>query len=266
MTSVLKDHWGAHACQWSHIGSPLRPGQQDVALMAGWLGDNPGYGLLLGVTPELMVLSDRMVAQDRDRTMLDRVWRPRTPQQTAQQGDWLADADDGLQFDFAVGDGSLNMLAYADDYKQLFLRLRQRVRDGGLLLVRVFCAPEQSESLKVVLAAAVQGSIGSFHAFKWRLAMAMVAQQHDANISVQLIHQGFEELVADRGQLAQAAGWALADIDTIDAYRDSDLAYSFPTRTALRLALPDYCEEIGSACGSYEMAERCPVIALRIRR
>lgn len=269
MAEAPKDHWQAHARQWSRIGGPLRPGDEDVALMARWLGERPGHGLLLGVTPELTALSDSLLALDRDGAMIDRLWRPRTAQQKAQQGDWLDPAVDGVQFDFAVGDGSLNMLSYVGDYARLFARLRERLRDDGLLLLRVFCTPEQGETPEAVLAAARQGGIGSFHAFKWRLAMAMVAQQRgpdSANIGVHHIHQRFEELAPDRAQLAAAAGWLTADIDTIDVYRDSATVYSFPTRSQFRAALPDYVEEIGSAHGAYELAERCPVIALRLHR
>ena len=263
---MQKDHWQAHARQWQHIGAPLRPCAEDVALMAGWLGQRPGHGLLLGVTAELTALSDRLLALDRDGAMIERVWRPRTPQQTAQRGDWLEIAPQGPHFDFAAGDGSLNVLADAGQYRQLFDHLRPRLRDGGLVVLRVFCTPEQGETPEAVLAAARRGGIGSFHAFKWRLAMAMVAQQGDATIAVERIGQRFGQLVPDRAGLAALAGWPAADIDTIDVYRDSTVAYSFPTRAQLRLALPDYCEEIGSAHGSYELAECCPVIALRMRR
>ena len=268
MVTEIRDHWQAHAQQWSRIGSPLRPSDEDVALMANWLGGQPGHGLLLGVTAELTVLSDSLLAQDRDAAMIARLWRPRTPQQMARQGDWLAPVDDPDQFDFAAGDGSLNAIAYADEYVCLFERLRERLRDGGLLLLRVFCTPEQAETPHAVLAAARRGDIGSFHAFKWRLAMAIVAQQgaDDANICVDRIYRQFQELVTDRAQLAASAGWLAADLDTIDVYRDSPTIYSFPTRSQLRAALPDYFEEIGSGSGSYELAERCPVIALRLRR
>lgn len=269
MTTESKDHWRAHAQQWSRIGSPLRPSDEDVALMAGWLGgqpDQPGHGLLLGVTPELTVLSDSLLALDRDGAMIARLWRPRTPRQTAQQADWLDAASDDARFDFAAGDGSINAIAYADDYSRLFARLRERLRDNALLVLRVFCTPEHGETPEAVLAAANQGGIGSFHAFKWRLAMAMVARRRDPNICVHDIREQFQALVPDRARLAAAAGWPAADIDTIDVYRDSPTVYSFPTRSQLRAALPDYCEEIGCGNGTYELAERCPVIAFRFHR
>jgi hypothetical protein len=268
MATESKDHWQAHAQQWSRIGSPLRPSDEDVALMAGWLGERPGHGLLLGVTAELTALSDSLLAQDRDGAMIARLWRPRTPQQTARQADWLDAASDDTLFDFAAGDGSINAIAYADEYSRLFARLRERLHDKALLVLRVFCTPEQGETPEAVLAAARQGGIGSFHAFKWRLAMAIVAGQGDPNIRVHDIREQFQALVAeaDRAELAAAAGWLAADIDTIDVYRDSPTVYSFPTRSQLRAALPSYCEEIGSGSGTYELAERCPVIAFRFHR
>lgn len=257
------DHWQRHARQWSHIGSPLRPSEEDVALMRQLLGEDPGRGLLLGVTPELTALSDEMVAVDRDAAMIDRLWRPRGKGHMAMQADWLTLPLAGRHFDFAVGDGSLNVLRHVEDYRRLFCQMRRQLRDGGLLVLRVFCAPALAETPEQVHAAALRREIGSFHAYKWRLAMALVARDGSANVPVAAIHAAFELLAPRRSDFADLAGWALADVDTIDVYRGSGLSYSFPTLEQLRLALPGNCEEVALRHGGYELAERCPVIALR---
>lgn len=260
-----QDHWRQHARQWSHIGSPLRPADEDVQLMRDLLGPDPGRGLLLGVTPELTALSDEMVAVDRDAAMIDRVWRPRGGGHMAMQADWLTLPLAGQPFDFAAGDGSLNVLSHGDEYRRLFEQMRRQLRPGGMLVLRVFCAPPDAETPEQVRDAALRREIGSFHAFKWRLAMALTARAGDPNIPVVQIRAAFESLAPQRVEFAQRAGWAPADVDTIDVYRGSALSYSFPTLEQLDRVLPHDCELVARRHGSYELAERCPVIALRFR-
>lgn len=260
------DHWQAHARQWSRIGSPLRPGEEDVAIMRAILGAAPGVGLLLGVTPELTALSERLISVERDAAMIERHWAPRGSGQCVRMGDWLELPLAPDSVDFAAGDGSLNMLRHAGAYTRLFGQLHACLRDQAALALRVFSAPEHPETPQQVLDDALCGAIGSFHAFKWRLAMALVAQAGDPNIAVSAIGEAFGRLAPSRDTLAQLAGWPRADIDTIDAYRSSPAVYSFPTLAQLRAAIPAGFEEVGVFYGSYELAQCCPVIALRLHK
>lgn len=260
-----EDHWHAHARQWASIGSPLRPGTEDLALMRQMLGPVPGRGLLLGVTPELTSLSEKMVAVDRDAAMIARIWRPRTQSQMVMQDDWLELPMPGEEFDFAVGDGCLNVLAYRD-YRRLYAQLQRQLRNAALLVVRVFAAPERAETPAMVLQAALRRQIGSFHAFKWRLAMAVTAERGHPDLPVAHLYQRFAMLVPERAALAGATGWSADEIGTIEVYRGSGLSYSFPTLAQLQQSLPAYCHQLSVACGSYELAERCPVIALRFEK
>ncbi|MDC8757199.1 hypothetical protein [Janthinobacterium fluminis] len=260
------DHWQAHARQWSRIGGPLRPGAEDVGIMRRILGPQPGLGLLLGVTAELSALSDNMVAVERDATMIARQWRPRGPGQSVRQGDWLALPFGADSFAFAAGDGSLNMLRHPDGYGRLFEQLRVCLRDQGRLALRVFTAAHDNETPQAAADAALRGDIGSFHAFKWRLAMALVARAGQPDIAVAAIHAAFDALLPDRALLASRAGWARADIDTVDVYRDSPAVYSFPTLRQVRQAVPAGYAELGVFHGSYELAERCPILAWSLHK
>ena len=101
------------------------------------------------------------------------------------------------------------------------------------LVVRLFVAPEpgEIEAVEDVIEAAECGAIGTFHAFKWRLAHALTARRGDANVPV--------------------------------AYRTSRTAYCFPTLTAFRAGLPPGWTIEAVSTGQYELAERCPVMVLR---
>ena len=217
-------------------------------------------GLLLGVTPELAGLAEDMVAIDRNSAMINDI-----SQGKVVYGQWLELPFPDASFDFAVGDGSLNMLHYLDDYRLLFGQLKKALKSQAKIIFRVFTAPEESENVDGVFNAAFAGGIGSFHAFKWRLAMAMVAENGEANIKVGQIYKVFNDRILEREKLAKASGWLRQDIDTIDVYEDSDVVYSFPTLAQLRMASSELVEEVSITHGNYELAECCPVITLRLR-
>jgi hypothetical protein len=260
------DHWQHFARRWASIGAPLRPGEEDLAMMQGLLGPTPGHGLMLGVTPELTALSDTMVAVERDAAMIECQWRPRGASQTVRKGDWLDMPLARNSVDFAVGDGSLNVLRHAHGYVRLFGQLRGCLRDRAMVVLRIFACNELNETVSDVVNAATEGGIGSFHAFKARLAMAMAMEQGDPNIGVIRIRDTFDRLFPDRARLALCTGWPVRQIDTIDIYRQSEVAYSFPTLSQLRLVIPDDFEEIALLRGSYELAQNCPILALRLHK
>lgn len=221
-----------------------------------------GSCLLLGVTPELAGLSANLVAIDHNVAMIHANWSGNAPGKHAIQGDWLNLPFSANAFDVAIGDGSLSVLSFPLQYEKFFSELQQVLKPGGKLLLRLFASPELSERCVDVCDAALDGKIGSFHAYKWRLAMAIIAETANPNIRVAAIHETFERLLPDRQQLAAAAGWSAADIATIDVYRGSAINYSFPTLAQLRRTIPPSFRETGLLHGTYELAERCPTLLL----
>ncbi|MCX5742901.1 MAG: class I SAM-dependent methyltransferase, partial [Proteobacteria bacterium] len=108
-------HWVHHARQWARIGAPLRPGPEDVAIMASLTG-GVRRALLLGVTPELATLAwpadATLVAVDRSRAMIGAIFPSTQIRAQALVGDWCAlPLADGA-IDLAVGDGCLTNLPY----------------------------------------------------------------------------------------------------------------------------------------------------------
>lgn len=263
-------HWAAHARQWSLVGSPLRPHADDVAIVRDWLDTTtaPGAcGVLLGATPELAQPATQrsVIALDRERAMLDMLQRIGPAQNThAIQGNWLAPPFADHSVDFALGDGSFNLLSYPRDYHALFGALHCVMRTDGALIVRLFARPDDEETCAAVIAAAFESRIGSFHAFKWRFAMALVARNRHPDIGVADIHREFDAWVPDRDALALDAGWTRSAIDTIDVYRDADAVYSFPTLEEWRVVAARYGREVACVHGRYELAERCPLLLYRM--
>lgn len=257
-TPSSSDHWQVHARQWRHIGSPLRPCLEDVAMFSK--ATHPGRSVLLGVTPELADISFSITAVDNNQAMLETVWPGNLPDRNAVRGDWLrlpfaADCQDNI-----VGDGCPVLLAYPDQHRQFFTEAARVLRLGGRMVVRVFVAPDKAESCSEVRKAALAGRIGSFHAFKWRLAMALIGESEKPVIEVREVSATFEDHFPDRQLLADCTGWPLADIATIDAYSSSDAIYSFPTLAQLRAIVPPMLSEVACEYGSYELADCCPVM------
>jgi SAM-dependent methyltransferase len=290
LDTTAADHWSAHARQWSRIASPLRPHVDDIAAMRNLLHghlcpqssadvESTGCGLLLGVTPELAQLNDDIIAIDRTRAMLDMLHSDtRLSQSTTQprnhtssiaqrsvHGDWLALPFAAHSIDFAIGDGSFNLLRYPQDYHALFGQLRGVLKPGAPLVARIFTAPALGETCAAVVVDAYARRISNFHAFKWRFAMALVERNRNPNIGVADIYREFNAWIPDRKALAESSGWSHSAIGTIDVYRNSPAIYSFPSAEEWSVIAARYSEEIGRVIGNYELAERCPIVAQRFR-
>lgn len=262
MTS--RDHWPLHARQWARIGSPLRPAPEDIAICEhaarDWAERNGRAPrvLLLGVTPEIATMrwpaGTSLVAVDRSEAMIGAVFPAGAGQAIA--GEWLALPCGDASIDWAIGDGCASTLAFPTEYHRFAAELGRVLAPGGELVLRLFALPDAPESLADVARDLAAKRIASFHALKWRIAMAI--QPADRNVRVVEIWRAFEQLVPDRGALA----WSDETIATIDAYRESDVAYSFPTLDEARAALAGFVETARHVPG-YELGDRCPTLVLQ---
>jgi hypothetical protein len=203
-----------------------------------------------------------MVAMDNSMAMIRALWNPSLPGQYAVQGDWLAMPFAKRSVHVAMGDGSLTLLSYPAQYITLFEGLARILRTGSKVVIRLFVNPGQAESCDDVCQAALAGTIKSFHAFKWRLSMAIAAQSPDYNLNVSQTHAAFNRLLPNRERLAAITGWSMQTIETIDLYQGSPARYSYPKLSQVRQILPLGFKEVGLQYGSYELAERCPILIL----
>jgi len=250
-------HWQSMAKGWHRLGPPLRPCPEDVEHFHRALGNTPGACLLLGVTPELAGLSARLTALDNSADMIRALW----PQdRRAVRGDWLDMPFEDASFDHVIGDGCPVLLGHPLQHERLFAEAARVLRPGGRLLLRVFVGAEQPETSEQVCSLALAGGIRGFHAFKWRLSMALAAQARDHTFHIADTLHTFDRLLPDRARLAAITGWPMRDIETIDFYRGSSARYSYPPLSALRSIVPLELHEVEVRHGSYELAERCPIL------
>jgi SAM-dependent methyltransferase len=260
---MSENHWLDYHTRWARLRPPLRPDADVVAAVARAFSAHRGDTLLLGVTPELADVAPDVTAVDRSESMIASVWPGDTPRRRAVKADWLALPFEPARFDAAVGDGSLNAVESPHGHATLLGEVARVLRPGGRAVIRVFRRPDPCECVADVIADALGARIATFHGFKWRLAMALAAERLRANLPVIDILAAFERAVPDRDVLAHRAGFAAADIETIDVYRGSREVYSFPSEEELLRVVPPGlvgAELVGA--GAYELAERCPLLVL----
>jgi hypothetical protein len=266
--------WTAHAKQWRLIDVPLRPSPEDLLVyeerVAGWQRTHPSHrvhGLLLGVTAELATMSwpagTSLLAVDRSHPMVSNVW-PRPAHGAAICADWRALPLGAASRDVALGDGAFSMLPSPQGYEAFVRNLRRVLTDDGLLVLRCYCSPEKREPVAQVFADLHARRIASFHAFKWRLAMAL-QQSTGEGIRLADIWDCWSAEVPDPDALAARCGWPAEVVRGIQIYRGVDTRYTFPTLAETRRAFSPAFSPESLHVGTYELAERCPILAFRPR-
>jgi SAM-dependent methyltransferase len=262
---LSNSHWAKFHRLWAQYTPPLRPNGEVAGAVRDALAGHDERVLLLGVTPELADAGRDVTALDSSELMIGGVWPGDGPHRRAVKGNWLSMPFDfaAASFSAAIGDGCLSSLSFPEGHQQLYGQLARVLRPGGRLVLRLFKVPDRTETLPAVLKAARDGTIRNFHAFKWRLAMALTAASGDPNIAVELILATFEREFPDRRKLAAMTGWPLEQIDTIEVYRGSSEVYSFTTFEQIRQTMPSTFTNLRlQDIGSYELAERCPLLIM----
>lgn len=227
--------------------------------------DIPKRVAMLGVTPELVQMDwpegTEICAFDHTAQMLNTVWKPHpTLASSATLARWQALPVPDGQFDFVVGDGSLNVLPTLDEYGPLFGELARVTFARAALVIRCFVRPDRPETFAHLKTEVAAGRVGSFHALKLRIAM-LLSDERDGQVEVRAVYQAFE-CHFNREELAQQMGWPLAVIATIDVYQEVSTVYTYPTVAQLReRCLPHWLVDC-VAVGRYELAERCPTLRL----
>jgi hypothetical protein len=246
--------------RWTNLKPPLRPDGDVVTAFEDAIAAHDDRVILLGVTPELTGIGRTLIAVDWNRDMIDHVWPGDQPDRTALHSDWRELQIDGEACSAAIGDGSFNVTVWPVDYDLILRRLSASLRSGGRIGFRFYVTPDDCESCAALADVVMNGGIG-FHAFKWRLAMAMAAASGDPNVALADIHDRFQSLFPDRDALAAGSGWSLTTIGEIDAYARSATRFSFPTRAQILDALPaDFIDARFVDAGHYELAEHCPLL------
>ena len=263
--------WQQHSSQWALVGAPLRPSPIDAALLRGAvLAHHHNVQALevcvLGVTPEVVGLDwprgSTIRAFDHSAAMVEKVWRPHpTLASEVCLADWSELPVANGSVDVFAGDNSLGALPTFSKIEDVLRELHRALKPTGLLCLRCFIAPEVPETLEAIQEDVSRGRVGSFHALKWRLAMALCSEA-DHNVVVHRIVECFDSLFPDRQLLSRLHGWPVAVINTIDAYRNNDVLYTFFTLKALERVAAPWFNIQAMEYADYELAERCPTVTL----
>jgi hypothetical protein len=273
--TTLDSYWSATAANWHRLGSPLRPTPGDVALyqqaLRRWRQqrEEPACGiLLLGVTQELRSMEwpadAELVACDRSSAMIGTLWsRAHFSGRFAAPvlADWRALPLRDRSRSIAIGDNCAMLLSNTM-LRQLRDSLDRVLDEQPLLLLRVHVRPDRPEPSANIAAEAAAARIRSFHAFKWRLAMA---EQGSSAAGVRLadVWDAFQSLFPDRSALSERSGWPVEAIDTIDSYRGAEVRYFYHRLDEFADAMLPAFEIESIDYPDYELGERCPVIAMR---
>lgn len=240
-------HWNKLLSQWSVYTPPLTPHPEDISFYKEIIGAG-GKGLLLGVTKELRHISADLTCIDNNIDMI----KDLEGALPAFHADWLEMPFENETFDFVIGDGVLTCLAIAQ-YPHFFSEIRRVLKTGGSFAFRAFTTPEEKESTEDVF----KTPGANFHAFKWRIAQSFPTP--DASVKDILAAVG--KYAPDRSKLP----FAPELVNTINIYENSKVSYSFPTLPHLRSFFGLDWDEKSLKTGTYDLAERCPVIGLQKR-
>ena len=245
----ITTHWAARSLTYGQSGPPLNPNQEIIDGFTS-LVPTSGHILLLGVTAKIHEAYEHITAVDYSEAMIERVWPGDTETKRVQYANWL-EVDLPLEhYDGIVGDGSVNMLAYPVEVRQLFKRSLGWLKPGGVFAARVWTRPDTPVTRERILAEAADPTMG-FTAFR-RLFNMLIAERDGSIFPVTKIAELFDEMFPDPTVLP----WP--DTSSIDAYRTSTSTSWFPTRQEILDIAP-----VGSRfvdVGTYDIADTCPIL------
>lgn len=245
------------------LQEPQSPRHAEVAAgVKQQLAGVNGRVLLLSVSPTLSSIGFDITAVDRNAAVVRHRWPGNTPLRRAVVADWLRLPFADGSFVACIGDGSMNTLDFPG-VTLLYNSLARVMLPGGRFVCRVYLTPDQGETVATVARAPWQSTIRSFVYFKFRLGMAIAAESAQPNVPVKSIYEVFAANFPDRDRLAAATGWDRSEIDKIDLYKSSPAVYIFPTRQQVLSLVPgDFANAHFVPVGTYELAERCPLLVM----
>jgi hypothetical protein len=258
-----QSHWDS-LYQGRPLQEPESPRHEQVAwAVREQLAAVQGPILLLGASPTLSKIGFDVTAVDQSEAVVRARWPGNSPSHRAIIADWLQLPFPTCSFAACIGDGSTNSLPHPAGVRSFYESVSRVLRTGATFVGRVYLTPDAGESVAQVASAAWQGRCRSFVYFRFRLAMAIAAEQSQPSVPVRSIHAAFNSSFPDRDRLSNRSGWSRSEIDRIDLYGSSSEIYSFPTREQCLSAIPTTFANVRFvAAGNYELAERCPLLVM----
>lgn len=255
---MTTSHWTQRSQHWDRSHPPLRPVPDSVRLIQDLIGNTTSDILLLGVTRELTQAFENVVAVEREPTMISNVWLGDTTTKRVIHNDWLKVQFPYERFGGAVGDGSINQVAFPRDQLQLLDRILDWLEPGGVFACRMYTRPDTPITLDYLRR---QGLTPTINWSAYRLMLTMyLAEIEGQTIQTRNITAVFNELFPDRSILP----WTQQELEMIDTYANSELQSSVPTRRELEQVIPSRAKEVQFLdVGNYDLADYCPILTFK---
>jgi SAM-dependent methyltransferase len=240
---------------------PLRPSESDVASIRTAIAGRDARVVLLGVTPELACFGDRLTAVDYSPQAIAKIWPGDNDRRRAVLADWRDMPIESGNADAVIGDGSLN--AIAEGLPDLLGEIARVLSPSGRVAVRVFCSPEEPETLEALRRSLMDGEEAHIDTFRWRLMMALAALRPDWTIAVAELPDALNAMFPDRAALSRITGWTRDDFETIDCYVRATHRVAFPPlHRLIDIAKPVFGTSAVLVNGPYPLCARCPTVVL----
>jgi hypothetical protein len=212
----------------------------------------------LGVTRELTQAFENVVAVEREPGMISNVWLGDTDSKRVIHNDWLKVQFPHEQFGGAVGDGSINQVAFPHDQLQLLDRILDWLEPGGVFACRMYTRPDTPITLDDLRREGLNPTI-NWSAYRRMLSMYL-AEIEGQTIHTRNITAVFDELFPDRSILP----WTQQELEMIDTYATSKLQSCLPTRKELEQIIPSRARDVQFIdVGNYDLAHCCPVLTFK---
>jgi hypothetical protein len=255
---MTNTHWAERSKHWNRSQPPLRPDPDAVRLIQDLIGNTTSDILLLGVTRELTVAFDNVVAVEREPNMISNVWLGNTESKRVIHDDWLKVQFPHERFGGAVGDGSINQVAFPHDQLMLLDRILDWLEPGGVFACRMYTRPDTPITRADLVREGITPSV-NWSAYRRMLTMHL-ADRVGQTMPIKLVKELFDDLFPEKSVLP----WTSEQLEMIDAYGKSELSSCLPTRDELRQIIPARAKEVQFLdVGNYDLAECCPVLTFK---
>lgn len=255
---MTTSHWAQRSQHWNRSQPPLRPDPAAVQLIQDLIGNTTSDILLLGVTRELTQAFENVVAVEREPGMISNVWLGDTDSKRVIHNDWLKVQFPHERFGGAVGDGSINQVAFPHDQLQLLDRILDWLEPGGVFACRMYTRPDTPITLDDLRREGLNPTI-NWSAYRRMLSMYL-AEIEGQTIHTRNITAVFDELFPDRSILP----WTQQELEMIDTYATSKLQSCLPTRKELEQIIPSRARDVQFIdVGNYDLAYCCPVLTFK---
>lgn len=261
-------YWASLSGKWT-VAPPLAPCDEDLAWFQRQVdraSRRPLRVLLFGVTPGLARLAwppgTTLLALDWCEGMLRRVF-PREAGSAPVLADWRELPVADRSCDIIVGDGCYTALGDLESARLMNAEMFRVLRPGGLVCFRCFARPSRSGSVAALLDELESGRRTAFDLFRWRLAVAVQGRRW--GVALGEVWRAWNECVPDRESFAARQGWAVADLQRIERWKDEPARYAFPSLTELQELAALQFELLEADTPAYDRGEYFPRVSLRAR-